>query len=516
MKSFCFLLLMLNLNQIILTQIISIPFKFKNKIRKYLSYKTKTFFEEYFKDELILELNIGKPFSKIDAILNQNSSSFIFTKKELHKEHLINNYYSPNDSSTYNLLKKHPKIFSKYLKYAQDLFHFNNTNEDILFNFLIENKNTLDKGKDLLKYDYLPEIGINSGEENDYNYPNFFSELKNKKIINENCFTIIFNNSVNKTDEEGGNIIFGNDLSVNNLIDYKNYLIYKLNFTDKFSFEINSIYAFNNSESKIIYDNSKNKYNIEKRRGALIDINSGFIIGSEDFMNYIETIYFGELIERNICNKDLVKIENDDNSEENYTEYYIYNCYDMMIEGRIEKISNVNYYEKFPKIVFNSELLGVNFEFKKEDLFKEIFSRYYFLIIFKNNNSTKTKEKNIWYLGQPFLKKYPISINYDSKTISFFFKKETKEIIKQIKTMMNNLGARHIIKYVVIILIFFGILFGIFYLGLKIKYSKKKGPIELKENDYEYISVKNKDINGMDSTNNKGPKVVELNPVLGI
>ena len=82
---------------------------------------------------------------------------------------------------------------------------------------------------------------------------------------------------------------------------------------------------------------------------------------------------------------------------------------------------------------------------------------------------------------------------------------------------MNNLGARHIIKYVVIILIFFGILFGIFYLGLKIKYSKKKGgPIELKENDYEYISVKNKDINGMDSTNNKGPKVVELNPVLGI
>jgi len=260
---------------------------------------------------------------------------------------------------------------------------------------LIENKNTSEKGNDLLKYNYLPEIGINSGEINDNNYPNFFSELKNKKIINENCFTILFNNSVNKTDEEGGNIIFGNDLSVNNLIDYKNYLIYKLNFTDKFSFEINSIYAFNNSESKIIYYNSKSKYNIEKRRGAIIDINSGFIIGTDDFMNYIEKKYFGELIERNICNKDLVNIENDDNSEENYTEYYIYNCHDMMIEGRIEKISNINYYEKFPKIVFNSELLGVNFEFKKEDLFKEIFSRYYFLIIFKNYNSTKTKEKNI-------------------------------------------------------------------------------------------------------------------------
>ena len=40
-------------------------------------------------------------------------------------------------------------------------------------------------------------------------------------------------------------------------------------------------------------------------------------------MNYIEKIYFGELIERNICNKDLVKIENDNDKEKNYTEYYI-------------------------------------------------------------------------------------------------------------------------------------------------------------------------------------------------
>ena len=64
MKSFCFLLLILNLNQIILTQIISIPFKIKNKIRKYISFTTKKFFEEYFKDDLILELNIGHLFQK--------------------------------------------------------------------------------------------------------------------------------------------------------------------------------------------------------------------------------------------------------------------------------------------------------------------------------------------------------------------------------------------------------------------------------------------------------------------
>ena len=82
--------------------------------------------------------------------------------------------------------------------------------------------------------------------------------------------------------------------------------------------------------------------------------------------------------------------------------------------------------------------------------------------------------------------------------------------------MVNNIGIKHTIKYIVIILILCGILFTIFYFGLKMKYLKKKTAIELKENDYEYISVKNKDINGMDITNNKGPKIVELNPVLGI
>ena len=190
---------------------------------------------------------------------------------------------------------------------------------------MIENKNLSEKGNDLLKYNFLPEIGINLGEEeNGNNCPNFLNELKNNKIIKENSFIILFNDSINKTREDlGGNIIFWDDLSVNNLIDYKKYLIYKLNFTEKFSFEINSLYAFNNSESKIIQDNSKNKFKIEKRRGAIIDINLGFIIGTEDFMNYIEKIYFGELIERNICNKDLVRIENDNDKEKNYTEYYI-------------------------------------------------------------------------------------------------------------------------------------------------------------------------------------------------
>ena len=84
-------------------------------------------------------------------------------------------------------------------------------------------------------------------------------------------------------------------------------------------------------------------------------------------MEYIDNIYFNELIEKNICNKDLIRIDTNNETNEIYSGYYIYNCYNIMIEGRDEKISNINYFEKFPNIIFNSQILGINFEFKKED-----------------------------------------------------------------------------------------------------------------------------------------------------
>ena len=51
---------------------------------------------------------------------------------------------------------------------------------------MIENKNLSEKGSDLLKYNFLSEIGINLGEEeNGNNCPNFLNKLKNNKIIKE-------------------------------------------------------------------------------------------------------------------------------------------------------------------------------------------------------------------------------------------------------------------------------------------------------------------------------------------
>ena len=96
-----------------------------------------------------------------------------------------------------------------------------------------------------------------------------------------------------------------------------------------------------------------NLFSIKKKREAIIDINSGLIIGTEDFMNYIEDIYFKELIEKNICIKDLVKLDKDNEGEDENSEYYVYNCYELMLKGVTSKMYAVNYYERFPKIIFN-------------------------------------------------------------------------------------------------------------------------------------------------------------------
>ena len=292
----------------------------------------------------------------------------------------------------------------------------------------------------------------------------------------------------------------------------KNFQYVKVNFRDKFSFETNSIYAFDSLEKKIIYDNNMtNLFSIKKKREAIIDINSGLIIGTEDFMNYIEDIYFKELIEKNICYKELVQLGSYDEIGHNNQEYYLFNCYELLIKGKDGKrFDSINYYDKFPKIIFNSLNLGNNFEFDNDDLFKSVFNKLYFLIVCKNNNTTKDNENDMWYLGQPFFKKYPFSIDYDSKTIGFYFRKEEKYSKNKIQIGENNKRIKNVIKIITIIILSIYALFIAYYIGLKAKERRRKRANEMKDDDYEYIPEITKDINNVNNRY-KEKKIFELN-----
>jgi len=496
MNYFQLLSIIIFLNVKIFTKKISIPFKFRKIERRYLHYKTKTFLNEYFKNDLILELNIGSPPLKLDCLLNQYSSYFNFINIDLDTKPIINGYYTPYKSSS----------FSLEANTANDLFYFNNEKYNLNFLMNVNKTNSF-----YIYYNFIPEIGLNASSTN------LIYDLKRKDIISQNMFTIKYSNNLN---EEEGEFIIGEDLCECDLFYSNNYTYIKSYFKNNFSFEMNSIYASDNNDeinNKIINDNISQFYQIEKKRKGILNINSGFIIGTEDFMNYIEDIYFKELIEKNICLKHLAKL-NEDNKG---TEYYIYNCYESMLKGVSSKMYAVNYYERFPKIIFNSNTLGKYFELQKEDLFKAHFSKFYFLIIFqKSNNSSQKDENDIWYLGQPFIKKYPFSINYDSKTIGFYFKKDKeKEIIEntknKIEKMENYTKIKTIIKYIGIILISLGALYAAYYIGLKAREKRRKRANEMKDDDFEYIPEKIKDINEIED-NNKNQKLLELNSKLNI
>ena len=123
----------------------------------------------------------------------------------------------------------------------------------------------------------------------------------------------------------------------------------------------------------------------------------------------------------------------------------------------------------------------------------------------------KLTNNKIWKLGQIFLKKYQMIFDYDSKTIGFYDKNDnnieiTNRYNNSTNTKKENIKSS-IVKNIIQYLIFFIIILITFYLGMKIKESRKKRANELKDDDFEYSSHNN--INN--NFNSKPEQHLELN-----
>ena len=264
-----------------------------------------------------------------------------------------------------------------------------------------------------------------------------------------------------------------------------------------------------------------------------INLNSGFIIGTEDFKNFIHEQFFKNLVERKICNLDLVKYNKTDKRFGN--EFYLYSCNHMRFTGQAsQRHRTINYYEEFPNLIINSKYFEYDFEFTKRDLFEQIYSIDYFLIIFPKNIKDQIN-KDRWYLGEPFYKKYPFTIDLDAKTIGFYFDikdtyKKNNETKKLNEEITNNKGENKIINKenkenttklkdalikLLEILLGIGLLICGYYIGKKVKEGRKKRANELKDDSYEYIQDDNKDINDKENEE-KNKQFVELNSKLGL
>jgi hypothetical protein len=273
--------------------------------------------------------------------------------------------------------------------------------------------------------------------------------------------------------------------------------------------------------------NNKNDSNF-KITTAYININYGFIIGTNEYKEYIDKYFFNKLIEKNICRIDLIKYfsNNNTNIEFNNTSFYVYSCYKREFEGQTsERHPSTNHFNDFPNLVFSSKIMEFDFKLTKDDLFEQISDRYYFFVIFAKNftDDKKYNSKDVWYLGEPFYKKYSFSVNLDSKTIGFYGDKihnftninnKTQNVDKTNKDYNFKGKMNSTIKYIIEIVVGIILLLIAYYIGVTVREKRRKRANELKDDNYEYFPEKNKGIN--DISDDPQKQQIELNTKFGI
>ena len=453
---FLILFLVLEISKRIYSQrnLIYIPFHLQ-KLKYNSNYNSSNFLNDYFERAIILHLKIGTPFQNVNTFLDQASECFI-AKEDKSINNINNNYYFPNKSSSIG--KRSGMII--------DQINFEEKNESNIVQIKI------DKYKIEANSSYILKIGLLIPYLfPDQSCPSFFYDLKKNKIINKYIWTIKYNNN------DEGNFIVGENLTEYDPINYPIINYYTIYMNLKFFIYFDSVYI----ESK-----SKIKYNLNSTN-IFISINSGFIIGPKEYKNYIDKIFFNDLIEKNICNMDEINYIFHNNTKQ-AVEYYVYSCYEELFK---------NYYNYFPNLVFSKKDLEYNFEFTNKDLFIHINDKFYFLIIFLK---TTNKKEEIWYFGEPFYKKYTFSMDIDAKALGFYIDKnkilEKDDINNKDNKNKENNGSNYfkIIILIAELAILIGLIIIACILALKIK-ERKKRLNEIKDDNYEYITEDYSNIN---------------------
>ena len=497
---------------------ISLPFNQKNPYyRRYPpNYSSSNFINDFFTNNLLVDMNLGTPIQDINLVLKPSSSCFTFIEKM--KSNNINkntiSKYIPKKSLTF-LLNKNNRGMT-----AEDLFLFKDENNKNIFNNIhIPFSLDLDLGEINEETEFIGELGLNSKFGlNDKNCPNFMSELKKKKDIKEKIFSLVYKY------ETKGNLFIGNSLYNIDGDKYKKNNFFKINVIKdkngvKWNINFDKIYI------RDLYLEGNNTLSNKANEGKIylntkqvnIKIDQKIMIGTSEYKKMIDNLYFNKLIKSNICKYEIVPF--------NTRNYYIYSCTALLFATFESVYPDDDFYQEpiyhylhFPSLIFQSDTLKYSFELKYEDLFQLSGGRFYFMVIFDSDEENKNSQE--WTIGEQFIKKHTFSFNIDRKSILFYNEKQFNDNFEENDAIeYDNLEKKENKNIFIIILIVAGICFSIlsFYLGIKIRERRKKRANELRD-EYEYISERetnnisvNSAKNYKNRKNDKTIKEIELN-----
>ena len=473
--------------------IIVLPFQLselKEEDVEKFNYSTNDFFTDFVLVDYYSSLIFGQKEIRFLARISADNDTFFLSEKECQRQSVNNvknyyimtkNNYKLRDSSTYQNISKFNNSLTNYKNggIISENFIFYNTTKLKSIPLSYDNyydKDQIDTKINVNETKVIIEeftnngmcavVGFGKTNINSKEGINFINELKRNQAITDYSYTFKFITS------NSGEFIIGAlpHEYFNNSNLYKEYQFIKINSYSNNKFNLPWSLTFD----KILLEYNNNTINIQINAKSFIAPHLGFIIGTTQYKKLIMEKYFNSLINKGICSLEKTnKINNKLFDLEN--EYFeIFSC-------DISKMKN-EYKSSFPKIIFQHNNFDFNFFFFFYCSFIEFKGRYYFLIIFPEDNYPN----NNWYLGLPFLKRYQFIFNYDSKTIGFY----NENLKQKNETKINNSNNSHlrIILEVGIGILLIALIIIAFIIGQKISKQRKKRANELTDDNFEYFS----------------------------
>ena len=454
---------------------------------------------EYFleKEKVISTISFGEEQTGLELYLSLNEYTFFLSNDACYSS--TKSSYNPFLSNSYKNTTDYIDLYVNLKKYCRA------TEKCSVYNDIYLNKNISINNISFLfgvnvfagKIDNSSKICGNLGlqiynSKNQFRNDYFVNSLKQSKMIDSYTWSILYlNSSIEKNDilnytnkDHDGILICGiNEEDYNSIFRTKNIKTVKAEARTS-----TSLY-WDIKDVKVRYEYSKSKQgNYESLDNRITFSNQiNHIICTESYLNSIKSTFFEEPIKNNIC----TIIEKVQPMGSN-----IIIC-DKEITKQISE---------FPTISFYHKELDFIFELTYKDLFLEYNNKILFLAVYNSY------EKNLWYFGKIFMKKYPFVFDYDKKTISFV---NIYNINKSDNAQDNapEVGDKYnfwdYFKIVIIIiLIILGIILGVF-IGRMLWYKNRKKRANELDDDYEYRNDKMNNKNEILNQNKENKNINE-------
>ena len=296
-----------------------------------------------------------------------------------------------------------------------------------------------------------------------YDKTNFLKELKDKALINKTIWSVQFPD-IDEDTIKKGNIVIGEYPHIYEPNYYKEeqYLRMKIpemyNNNTEYAWKLNVDSA---SILKLYYENTDKKeigLSCDYIKSISIEFGLYMMYAPKKLFDQLKELYFENLFDKGICDYKKIKTDED--------KIIIVYCDKDLFEVKDQM--------EFPKIIFDIQKLGGNFELTYKEVFMTKNNKVYLMIAF----SSKQIVSNI-KLGQIFLYKYQFTFDYDNREIGVYRNDlSSQKVAHRIKRAFRG---KQLFVYFVLVAIVIGLC-----------YCYKKGYI-LKKKAIDYNTV-NKNI----------------------